>query len=246
MTAARGPLAVVVGADTYLGGRIALSLGRRGCAIVALSRSGLPAAAAERVAAAGADVVAGAIAGDGTGAVAEAIARGARDRAVTIVVHAEVDEAALAPRALLELDPGEWEAACHGPTASAVWTAQAAFGAMAGAGGTLGFVCPSVGMTGAPGRVPLSATSEAIRVLAKSAARNWGAVGITVNAFAPDVAACGPPTADRPAAAVNEAAFTSVDAAEDVAALLVHLGGPDGALLTGATFGTDGGMVMAP
>jgi NAD(P)-dependent dehydrogenase (short-subunit alcohol dehydrogenase family) len=283
---------VVVGAHTFIGGRLVDRLAARGRNVIALIRPPLdddpatiaapphaadtplrpegtprgpeprgattdvgPTESADRSWAAGTAAVA--IEGDGPGAVVAAIETGAAGRRVAAVLHAEIDAERCAPAALGELTPDVWHERCARPVDSALWTARAAFALMAGGedrtggGGVLGFVCPSVALTGAAGQVALSTTSEAIRLLAKSAARSWGRFGITVNAFAPHVDACVPPVAadeGQRGLQVHATALdlAEVDPADDIASLLVYLAAPGAAPLTGATLGADGGSLMAP
>ncbi|HEV7762206.1 MAG TPA: SDR family oxidoreductase [Acidimicrobiales bacterium] len=198
-----------------------------------------------------------AIEGEGPGAVVAAIETGAAGRRVAAVLHAEIDAVRCAPTSLGELTPEVWHERCARPVDSALWTARAAFALMAtgdgrtGQGGVIGFVCPSVALTGAAGQVALSTTSEAIRLLAKSAARSWGRSGITVNAFAPHLDACvppAPPDEGERGLQVHATALdlADVDPADDIASLLVYLATPGAARLTGATLGADGGSLMAP
>ena len=268
---------VVVGADTHLGGRIVDRLVARGRSVVALTRPhsrgnrsrppapvasgvtpapdpsggdrpfGSPGAASSAAVAVG-ELAEVAVEGDGPGAVVAAIAAGAAGRPVAAVLHAEVDEASCIESPLTSMTPDDWHDLCARPVASALWTARAAFDVLGGGGGTLAFVCPSVSMTGAAGLVPLATAGEAVRLLAKSAARRWGGAGITVNAFAPSVDACSPHDRGAGRPAVNAAAFdeSDVDAADEIASLLAYLADPGSARLSGATLGTDGGELMAP
>src|SRR5260370_31879217 len=61
---------------------------------------------------------------------------------------------------------------------------QASLGVMQGIGGRIVFVTPTVSMSGAAGLVPYTTAVEGQRLLAKSAARQWGPDGITVNCVA--------------------------------------------------------------
>jgi NAD(P)-dependent dehydrogenase (short-subunit alcohol dehydrogenase family) len=215
---------------------------------------------ADRIVARGQDVVAVGSAGDGPDALRAAIDADARGRRIAAVLHAEIDAALCREARLAELTLAVWHERCARPIDRALWTARAGFALMAtgegrpGRGGVLGFVCPSVALTGAAGHVALSTASEAIRLLAKSAARRWGRFGVTSNVFAPAVDACLPvePHADPSdgpeglqvhATALDPA---HVDPADDIASLLVYLAGAGAAGLTGATLGTDGGELMAP
>jgi 3-oxoacyl-[acyl-carrier protein] reductase len=56
-------------------------------------------------------------------------------------------------------------------------------------GGAIVVVLPSIALTGGPGLAPFAAAAEGIRLLMKSAARQWGAHGIRVNAVALPIAA---------------------------------------------------------
>jgi NAD(P)-dependent dehydrogenase (short-subunit alcohol dehydrogenase family) len=225
---------VVVGAHTHLGGRIAAALSARG----------------------GQEVVRPAPEEDGVAALVGAVERSAGGRRVAAVLHADVDDALCDEVELAELTPEEWQRRCAVPIDRALWTARAGFSSMAagegraGRGGVLGFVCPSVSLTGGAGHVALATATEAIRLLAKSAARRWGRFGITCNAFAPHLDACRPPlpAGGAPGLQVHATALdpTTVDPAEDIASLLLYLCSPGAAQITGATLGTDAGTLMAP
>jgi len=168
---------------------------------------------------------------------------------VAAVLHAEVDPVLYEPTRLADLTPARWQALCARPVDRALATAWAAFELMAtgegrsGQGGVLGFVCPTVAMTGAAGQVAASTTGEAIRLLAKSAARRWGRFGITGNAFALRLDAPSPAGLQVHATAL---AADDLDPADDVASLLLYLSAPGAARLTGATFTADGGELMTP
>jgi 2-hydroxycyclohexanecarboxyl-CoA dehydrogenase len=207
------PLVVVVGTHTPVGARIAERLTARGATVVDL---------------------------DG--------AAGSRTP-VAAVLHAEVDPALYEDTRLDDLTPERWQERCARPIDAALRTAWAAFELMAtgegrpGRGGVLGFVCPTVAMTGAAGQVAASTTGEAIRLLAKSAARRWGRFGVTSNAFALRLDDPRPAGLQVHAAAL---AADDLDPADDVASLLLYLASPTAARLTGATFTADGGELMTP
>lgn len=173
---------------------------------------------------------------------------------VAAVLHADVDPAVYRDTRLADLTLERWQALCARPIDAALATAWAAFGLMAtgegrsGQGGVLGFVCPTVAMTGGAGQVAASTAGEAIRLLAKSAARRWGRFGITSNAFALDLDP-GPAEGDdhdRLQVHATALAADDLDPADDVASLLLYLSAPGAARLTGATFTADGGELMTP
>jgi 3-oxoacyl-[acyl-carrier protein] reductase len=106
---------------------------------------------------------------------------------------------------------------------------------------------PTIGMSGAPQLAHTAATAEAIRVMVKSAARQWGADGITVNciAIAPslfgiDATAVGAVSIAPPALA---SCGTLID---DIAPLIRLASSSEAHHLTGATLTADGGIWMAP
>jgi 3-oxoacyl-[acyl-carrier protein] reductase len=152
---------------------------------------------------------------------------------VDVVVHVvtgDLDEVALA-----DLSAEEWDRRCDRPICDAIDAAHAAHARMAGPGGRIVFVTPSLGLTGAAGLVPLATAAEGVRSLAKTAARQWGEDGITVSCVArrvagPEVAipTFGPPTI------------------EDVAGAVALLASKESAGITGATLVVDGGTILVP
>jgi 3-oxoacyl-[acyl-carrier protein] reductase len=152
---------------------------------------------------------------------------------VDVVVHVVTGD--LGEVALSDTDAVAWEHRCHRPIADALAAARAAHARMAGRGGRIVFVTPSFGLTGAAGLVPLATAAEGVRSLAKSAARQWGADGITVSCVArrvagPDVAV---PTFGMPTDT-------------EVAGAIALLAAPESAGITGATLVVDGGTVLVP
>jgi len=136
------------------------------------------------------------------------------------------------------VDPGplerDWVARCDVPLRWALEHAQAAREhLLARGGGRLVLVVPSFGLTGSAGLVAEATAAEGVRSLAKSAARQWGAEGITVACVARRVA--GPevalPSLPPP---------TAAEVADVVAVLL----DPRSRAMTGSTVVVDGGTVL--
>jgi 3-oxoacyl-[acyl-carrier protein] reductase len=155
------------------------------------------------------------------------------DGPVDVVVHVVTGD--LAEQSLADTSPDEWTRRCDRVITDAIDAAHAAHARMAGRGGRIVFVTPSLGLTGAAGLVPLATAAEGIRSLAKTAARQWGADGITVSCVArrvggPEVAipTFGPPTG------------------EDVANTVALLASEHAGAVTGATLVVDGGTVLVP
>lgn len=101
-------------------------------------------------------------------------------------------------------------------------------------------VVPTTAMSGGSHYAHTAMAAEAIRVLVKSAARQWGARGVTVNAVAVDPAAVldnadiAGPVSLAPAALDNA----------DPAKLIAFLAGEESASITGQTIVVDGGLWM--
>jgi len=107
-------------------------------------------------------------------------------------------------------------------------------------------VTPIVGLIGAAGLVPYATAVEGMRALAKSAARQWGEAGITVNCVAPPVEVVAevgtpapPPVGGRPLGRMP-------DVRTDVAPVVAMLVAEAAHFVTGTTITVDGGVVMAP
>jgi 3-oxoacyl-[acyl-carrier protein] reductase len=108
-------------------------------------------------------------------------------------------------------------------------------------------VVPTIGMSGAPGCAHAAATAEAIRAMVKSAARQWGADGITVNciAVAPELFGIDPATVGTVSLAPGALATTGA-VGTDVAPLIRLLGSDSSHHITGSTLTADGGVWMSP
>lgn len=134
-----------------------------------------------------------------------------------------------------------------------LWLMQAAHPHFVAAGrGRIVTMGTAMGLTGAPGYGPYAAANEAIRSLTRTAAREWGRDGITVNCVLPASAAHRlPPEGSDPA---REAAFAAMyddhplgrdgDAQHDIAPVVAFLLSDASQYLTGDTLMVDGGGVM--
>jgi 3-oxoacyl-[acyl-carrier protein] reductase len=119
------------------------------------------------------------------------------------------------PMAFADLTDADWHTAWQDTMDAAVRACVDAHARMAGTGGRIVLVVPTIAMSGGARFAHWAAAAEGVRVLAKSAARQWGADGVTVNAVAvapelvlsePDAA--GPASIAPPALAdANPAAF---------------------------------------
>ncbi|MGD9705352.1 MAG: SDR family oxidoreductase [Acidimicrobiia bacterium] len=177
----------------------------------------------------------------GEGALAEALRRvdmlSAADVAVLIPpVHAR-------PKPFVELEDDEFAAIWELPMR---WAIAALQDAHRDGVARVVIVVPTIALTGGREYAHVAAVSEALRATAKSAARQWGARGMTVNTvavspelFGVDVEIAGPMSiAPAALAAPGSLATSSV-----VAAIAAMITGP-AQFVTGQTLVADGGTVM--
>ena len=139
-----------------------------------------------------------------------------------------------APRPIGALTDDDWDAAWEQPMRQVI---AALRDARAAGARRIVVVVPTSAMSGAAGYCAESATAEAIRVLVKSAARQWGPDGITVNAVAVPPGEFG-----IDAGTVSLAPPARADA--DFGAVVDWLCSPAGSNVTGATITVDGGVWM--
>jgi NAD(P)-dependent dehydrogenase (short-subunit alcohol dehydrogenase family) len=133
-----------------------------------------------------------------------------------------------------------------------LWLMQAVLPHMKAQGrGRIVTMGSAMGQTGAPGYGPYSAAKEAIRSLTRTAAREWGRHGITVNCVCPaSVAHRLPPTGDGE----RTRAFAQMyadhplgrdgDPEGDIAPVVAFLLSDASRYLTGQTLMVDGGGIL--
>ena len=135
----------------------------------------------------------------------------------------------------------------------ALWLMQAALPHFVDQGrGRIVAMATGMGITGAPGYGPYAASNEAIRSLTRTAAREWGEHGVTVNCVLPaSVAHRAPAAGSDPD---REAAFAALyddhalgrdgDAEHDIGPVVAFLLSDASQYVTGQTIGADGGGVL--
>jgi len=165
---------------------------------------------------------------------------------VDIVVHAAIPEIAFETIDFDQVDDARWEAVWEATMGAAIQVLQLGFEQMRGRGGRFVFVTPTVSMSGAARLVPYTTAIEGIRLLAKSAARQWGPDGITVNCLAPAPEHFPIGVASIDVSLAPPALGGPGDAALDLGPVAVFLASDASHALTGATLCADGGVWMAP
>ncbi|MFF7058018.1 SDR family NAD(P)-dependent oxidoreductase [Achromobacter spanius] len=98
------------------------------------------------------------------------------------------------------------------------------------------------GVTGMAGYAPYNMAKEAVRALTRTAAREWGADGITVNNVLPVADTWGAAAANAPAPTNALGRYGSPD--EDVAPVVLFLASTDSRYITGSSLTPDGGSII--
>ena len=180
---------------------------------------------ADALARAGAGVSIGDI-GDGRAA--------ARDLGgIDVLVYAAPPPDRRAP--IVDVDAAAFDALWEQPMCSFISLLQAAYPHLRASGdGRVVVVVPNIAVTGAAGHAPAAASAEGLRALAKSAARQWGGEGITVNCVA--IGSDAGPAGLSPAALGRPV---------EIGAIVTFLASAASRELTGATLTVDGGVVMS-
>ncbi|WP_419844812.1 SDR family NAD(P)-dependent oxidoreductase [Candidatus Poriferisocius sp.] len=155
---------------------------------------------------------------------------------------------------LLDVDESDMDLLLNTGPKGTLWFMQAVHPHMAAKGrGRIITFGTNVGITGGPGYGPYGASKEAIRSLTRTAAREWGRDGITVNCVNPaSVAHRAPPEDDPDRLASYKALFDNHpmgrdgDPVTDIAPVIGFLLSDASQYVTGETFQVDGGGLMRP
>jgi 3-oxoacyl-[acyl-carrier protein] reductase len=160
------------------------------------------------------------------------------------VVHVCGDDDVM-PGPIATTDAGSWRMGCEAVLRRSLMALQTAHRTFSGRGGHVVMITSTAGLSGAPHASPLLAALEGTRSMAKSAARQWGADGITVNCIAVPLDRLAPTHAGL-TPFLPPPSIARHDIVGDVAAAVEFLISADARGVTGTTVLIDGGSVMAP
>ncbi len=164
------------------------------------------------------------------------------------VLHAWVPDSVMTSASFMSLDEQAWQDGCEAALSGAWWLARQAIPLLLRTRGSLVFLVPTVGMSGAADYAMLGSVAEGIRVLAKGCGRQLGADGVTVNTIATAASLWMPPDdakAVTGATTLSTPAFgRSSDPGEDIAPLVALIGQAEAHFVTAATVVADGGIWM--
>jgi 3-oxoacyl-[acyl-carrier protein] reductase len=162
------------------------------------------------------------------------------------VVHIALPAIAFERVPFHEVDDARFDAVWEQTLQGALAVLQHGYRALRAGGGAFVVVTPIIGMAGAAELAPLAAAVEGVRLLAKSAARQWGADGIRVNCLAPAPEQLPVGVGSGELALSPPALGGPGDPEADLAPIAAWLLSDDAHFLTGATLCADGGVWMAP
>jgi NAD(P)-dependent dehydrogenase (short-subunit alcohol dehydrogenase family) len=246
-----GKVAIVTGAGQGIGRGIALVFARAGAKVViAELKPHRAQRTAEEITAAGGDATAVATDVSQQAAVRHMVDETVR-RYGTVDVIVNNAQAMHARTPLAELTSEQVDIFWISGVKGTLWCMQAVYPIMKakGRGRIINFVS-SAGFRGEPGLGDYNATKEGIRALTKTAAREWGRDGITVNCIAPGaLSKRGQEFIQRdPAEFERRNAEKCIprlgDPEEDIAPVAVFLASDESRFVTGQTMFADGGYCL--
>lgn len=165
------------------------------------------------------------------------------------IVHAWVADGLVDNCAFMDLEEATWVSTCEASLEGAWWLTRRVIAPLrAAGGGSIVYLVPSVGLSGAANYSMLATVAEGIRVLAKGVGRQWVKHGVTANtiATAPGLWV-GMENEEALARAISLAvpAFGRAgDARDDLAPLVSVLGEPESHFISAATLVADGAVWM--
>jgi NAD(P)-dependent dehydrogenase (short-subunit alcohol dehydrogenase family) len=242
-----GRVALVTGGGTGSGREVALGLADAGAAVAPVGPTGREPSVADTIQAGGGRAAAvTARLDDPVDAHAAFAAAADALGPIGIVVHALAPPGSYDLVELADTTDAGWDIRCEAVLRSALACAAATYRQLSERGGRLLLLTPTVTLTGAAGLVPIVTALEGLRALAKSAARQWGPAGITVNCVAPSLGLVAPASGRADPGVEAPALGRAPDGRADLAPVVALLASDAARFVTGATIVVDGGVVMTP
>lgn len=247
MTSLAGEFALVTGATRGIGRAIALELGRRGATVVgtATSEAGAESitAALKEAGIAGWGVVLDVAEAGGVEACFKAI-EAAEGTPSILVNNAGVTRDGL----LMRMSAEDWHTVLETDLSSVYRTCKAVMrGMMKARKGRIVNIASVVGVMGNAGQSNYAAAKAGMIGFSKSLAREVGSRNITVNVVAPGFIVTDMTHAlgeAQQTALLSQVPLGKLGSAEDVAAAVAFLAGPEASYITGETLHVNGGMYM--
>ncbi len=247
MTSLAGEFAVVTGATRGIGRAIALELGRRGATVVgtATTEAGAEAitAALKEAGVAGRGVVLNVAEAGSVEACFKALEAAAGTPSI-LVNNAGITRDGL----LMRMSADDWQAVLETDLSSVYRTCKAVMrGMMKARKGRIVNIASVVGVMGNAGQSNYAAAKAGMIGFSKSLAREVGSRNITVNVVAPGFIVTDMTHAlgeAQKTALLAQVPLGKLGSAEDVAAAVAFLAGPEAAYITGETLHVNGGMYM--
>jgi len=154
---------------------------------------------------------------------------------------------------LVDADPSTWDAVVELNLKAPMLTASAAARrlAAAGTGGSIVAIASVAGLLAMPFGAPYSASKAGLMALTRTAALEWGPLGIRINAVAPGTVRTPKSQLNTPAAPDSEAERAAVPLGrrgrpEDIAAAVLFLLSDLAGWITGQVLSVDGGSSARP
>jgi len=151
--------------------------------------------------------------------------------------------------AIEDVTNDQWDNTIRTGLTASLWAMQEALPHLRERGGRIINMASAAGIIGQPGMLPYNCAKEALRSLTRTAAREWGRYGITVNVVCPLVktralAEWTRISPDQSDALLAEVPLGRFGTLEDAGDLAVFLASDASKYMTGMTFMLDGGSTM--
>jgi 3-oxoacyl-[acyl-carrier protein] reductase len=247
MSSLAGEFALVTGATRGIGRAIALELGKRGATVVgtATTEAGAQSidAMLKEAGITGRGVVLNVAEAGGVEACFKAL-EGAEGTPSILVNNAGITRDGL----LMRMSADDWQAVLETDLTSVYRTCKAVMrGMMKARKGRIINIASVVGVMGNAGQSNYAAAKAGMIGFSKSLAREVGSRNITVNVVAPGFIATDMTHVlgeAQKTALMTQVPLGRLGSAEDVAAAVAFLAGPEAAYITGETLHVNGGMYM--